>query len=403
MSNVDPSAPGAHAGGAGQGDETPDLFKMPVDDIEGLESFGEDAESTPPPPPPPPPVSPSPASRQQGPAPAAAPRSSSAPRAASRRAPSRKKRKRRSFSVFWPVILIMGGVLLLLKNLGYLPDIDWGSLWRLWPLALIALGIDTLFSRRSTAGSIIGALLILGLLVGAFYVVSNASDLPWMSQWVQETSWQSKEISHPLSGVERARVVVDWNSVPLQMDALDDSSDLIAGTVVYRGRLNYGKVQGRTTTITLRADSFGAGWPPSDVDGREPRWALGLSPRVPIDLELDGGSGRAEVDLRDLELEALGLDVASGAVDLYVPRGEYKTWIDGGSGSLNLWVPERAGVRIVVDDGSGSLRLGDRFRLVEGERDGDGVWETDDVRQADELLSIRLDVGSGTVRVRDWE
>jgi hypothetical protein len=139
------------------------------------------------------------------------------------------------------------------------------------------------------------------------------------------------------------------------------------------------------------------------VDGQEPRWTLGLSPRVPIDLELDGGSGRAEVDLREVELEALGLDVASGAVDLYLPRGEYKTWVDGGLGSLNLWVPEGAGVRIVVDDGSGSLRLGDRFRLVEGERDGDGVWETEDLEQADYVLSIRLDVGSGTVRVRDWE
>jgi hypothetical protein len=307
------------------------------------------------------------------------------------------------------MIFIMGGALLLLQNLGYLSGLSWDNLWRLWPLILIALGIDTLFSRRSAAGAVLSAFLILALLGGAVYVVMNASDFPWMSRWVQESGWQSERVEYPLAGVERARVLIDWASVPLRLDALADSPNLIEGTVIYRGRLDFDASGGRRPTVLLSTTSLGAGWSPAiwtesaDLEGGRPRWVLGLSPRVPIDLELDGGAGPAETDLRGLELQAIELDVASGSVALYLPRGAYPVEIDGGSGSLDLYLPPRSGVRLEVEGGSGALLPGERLLLVEGERDGDGVWETTNARSTDSVLVIRLDVASGSVRIRDWE
>jgi hypothetical protein len=274
---------------------------------------------------------------------------------------------------------------------------------------LIALGIDTLFARRSALGALFSALLVLALLGGAVYLVINASSFPWVSQWLQESGWQREPISAPLDGVEQARVLIDWASIPLRLEVLDDSANLIEGSVVYRGQLNFDVSSGRRATVLLSTTSMGAGWSPAswsespNLEGQERRWALGLSPRVPIDLELDGGSGSAEIDLRGLELDGFELDVASGGVDLYLPRGEYESRIEGGSGSLDLYVPTRAGIRLVVDGGSGALFPGTRLSLVEGDRDRDGVWESENLRQADDLLDIRLDVASGTVRIRDWE
>jgi hypothetical protein len=302
----------------------------------------------------------------------------------------------------------MGGALLLLQNLGYVSGLTWETLWRLWPLLLIALGIDTLFSRRSALGAVFSALLIFALLGGAIYVLSNASSFPWVSQWVQESGWQSQEIAFPLGSAERARVAIDWASVPLRLSASNDSRNLIEGTVVYRGRLNFDASGGRRATVVLDSASMGAGWSPAfwteapGLDGSQ-RWELLLSPQAPIDLKLDGGSGTAEIDLRGLRLDEFRLDVASGAVDLYLPPGEYEARIEGGSGSLDLWLPPRAGVQLVVDGGSGALRVGERLRLVDGERDGDSVWESADYDRAESVLRIRLDLASGAVRVRDWE
>lgn len=43
------------------------------------------------------------------------------------------------------IVLIAIGVLLLLQNFGIL---NWGSLWKFWPLILVALGISMLLPKR---------------------------------------------------------------------------------------------------------------------------------------------------------------------------------------------------------------------------------------------------------------
>lgn len=52
-------------------------------------------------------------------------------------------------SPFMPVILIMAGAVLLLSNLGYLHI---GSVWRLWPLLLIAVGLNIVFGGGGGRG-----------------------------------------------------------------------------------------------------------------------------------------------------------------------------------------------------------------------------------------------------------
>jgi hypothetical protein len=53
----------------------------------------------------------------------------------------------------WPYLLIVGGVLLLAANLGWL-SVGWiGRLLSLWPVALIAVGVDLLTSGATAARS----------------------------------------------------------------------------------------------------------------------------------------------------------------------------------------------------------------------------------------------------------
>ena len=55
----------------------------------------------------------------------------------------------RPSSLFGPVIMITVGAALLLSNLGYL---KFESVWRLWPLVLIAMGLNILFSNARGKG-----------------------------------------------------------------------------------------------------------------------------------------------------------------------------------------------------------------------------------------------------------
>ena len=82
-------------------------------------------------------------------------------------------------------MFIGAGVMLLLSNLGYLPWESWGVLWRLWPLLVIALGVDLLIGRRSVAGAIVSAALIVMLVAAIALVALFAQNIPGVSDWVQ--------------------------------------------------------------------------------------------------------------------------------------------------------------------------------------------------------------------------
>ena len=50
-------------------------------------------------------------------------------------------------SIFWPMILIGLGVVWLLANFDIIPPVNWWTLLNLWPLVLVALGLQIMFGR----------------------------------------------------------------------------------------------------------------------------------------------------------------------------------------------------------------------------------------------------------------
>jgi len=314
-----------------------------------------------------------------------------------------RRPRRRPPSLFWPLVLIGAGVVLLLSNLGYLPWQSWNVLWRLWPLLLVALGIDVLIGRRSMVGTIVSTLLILLLIGGAVAVVLFAQNIPALVEMTGPVEWRTEHIEYPLKDMERASVAIDWTSAPGYLSALHDSPNLIEGDVAYRGQLIF-DVDMRRSQADVKLDSRYSGpwFGPFDFYNREKdRWDVKLSPRVSLDLTLDAGSGPCDFDLTDLQVSDLFLDGGSGPIDLALPSGStFEARIDGGSGPITIILPESAGARVVLDSGSGPFRPDERLRLVEGKRGDDGVWETDSFRTAEHTILMEIDQGSGPINIR---
>jgi hypothetical protein len=316
-----------------------------------------------------------------------------------------RRGRRRRPSFFWPLVLVSAGVLLLLSNLGYLPGDSWNLLWRLWPLLLIALGIDVLIGRRSLVGAIISGILILMLLGGAILIVLFAQNIPAMSQSLQDSEWQMEHVEYPIDGAESASITIDWTSLPGQLAAVTDSPNLIEADVSYRGELIF-DADRRGSRVAVELDTALYGpvlWPslPGGFGERaERRWDVGLSPDLPLELWLDVGSGSCTFDLSALQISGLFIDGGSGSMDLSLPpTGSYEIEIDGGSGSMDIVLPQSVGAQVDLDAGSGSFSPDGRFRLVAGERGGDGVWETESFDTAEHRVRFAIDQGSGSLSI----
>lgn len=345
-------------------------------------------------------------------------------------------------SLFWPILLIGVGGVWLLANLGLLPDINFGFLLRLWPVALIAVGLDILFARRSP---VLGALIGLGAVGLVIALVILAPDLGI------ETSkdLKSLEFNEPLGSVEQARVVLDLERYPTTVDSAVGPNLLFEANLetFTDVRFTARGDSSKTLTIDPVTDSgFDFNW--FDEIGTDARWEINLSPEVPIDLTIDVGSGSARLFLEDLDLSNLEIDGGSGSSDVTIPASSsaYDVSIDGGSGSFDVEVERGAeinatfnvgsgswdviigsnvegefdidggsgsteidvdgdvGVRVIVrDSGSGSVRVPNDFDLVDDMNDSDGdtgIWESDNYDSASHQIEISFDPGSGSFTVR---
>jgi hypothetical protein len=81
--------------------------------------------------------------------------------------------------LFWPLVIIVAGVLLLLQTLGMLPPGLWPLLARLWPVGLILVGLDLLIGWRSPAAARLAVILAALIMAGALLWASlQAGRLP---------------------------------------------------------------------------------------------------------------------------------------------------------------------------------------------------------------------------------
>ena len=68
----------------------------------------------------------------------------------------------RGRSFFWPIFLIGVGVVLLLSNLNIIESVNFFFLLQLWPVLLIALGLQILFGRSYPwVGNLLAVLVVL--------------------------------------------------------------------------------------------------------------------------------------------------------------------------------------------------------------------------------------------------
>lgn len=312
----------------------------------------------------------------------------------------RRRSRRRYPSVFWPMLLIGAGTLLLLRNLGFISWESWQALGRFWPVLLIAWGIEMLFGRRSWFGSLISAGLIILLLVGVVVLVVVGGNLPAISNLTTSAVMHIRHIEYPLADeVTQANVQIDWSGLPGRLTSLDTAEDLIAGDIAYQGELVFDvRPHGEYVEITLDHYASGA-WVQFPRWGREDyRWDVWLTPHLPLALSMDTGSGAYDLDLAGLQVVELFLDTGSGPVTLTLPsQGGLDGRIEGGSGPVRIVLPWGREVRVVREAGSGSFHVGPRLRLVEGQADDDGIWETDGFDGAEDGILLRIEQGSGDV------
>jgi predicted membrane protein len=291
-------------------------------------------------------------------------------------------------SLLGPLILITIGVLFLLVNLGYLPLSLWEIAFRFWPLILILIGVEMLVGRRSVIGGFVVTALWLALVAGVVWLA--------LTTGLTGATTVTETINQPVGEITRATIDLNIGFASVAVKALgEDTTDLMRGTFRHAEGIQIGKVfntlenEGRLTLREERINFFTAGM-------TEARWDIALNSTIPLTLRLDGGLGRADLDLSVLTMSALEVNAGIGRVHITTPqRGKMTMRLDGGVGDVHVTIPEGVAARVQVDRGIGTVRVTETRFPKTG-----NVYQSTNWERAEHQITIQISGGIGTVEVR---
>lgn len=310
---------------------------------------------------------------------------------------------------YWPVILIiMGldglfrreglvgatlaialGVVFLMSNLGYLALTVWEVLVRLWPLFLVAAGIDILVGRRSRIGAFLGLLLILAILFGAIWTMSGGS--------IGFEPVSTEQIQQPLEDVVQARIDVNPTAGILQVYQGADPTLLLDSSLPISGNVKIARqyeIQDGKATLEFRETSPRM-WVNSDLNTGT--WKLGLTPAIPLELAFNMGAGRMDLDLSGLMISRLAITHGAGQVNLMLPDSSSLAGdLSAAVGSILIDVPSEVGVQINASTALAPVNVPPGY-IKNGKVYTSANYETAEYKIQ---LSVNLAIGAITIRTR---
>jgi hypothetical protein len=290
--------------------------------------------------------------------------------------------------------------------------IPWSEAWPLFIVLVGAAGLISVFFEQHPARSLVAALAwpVTFLAVGIALFLSTTGRIgtepgDLVAQWwpaalivlggwlllaaaIPGSAKTDEELSMPLAGAGEASVRIKFGGGELKVQHGPDEM-LVSGE--FRGGvIRRSSGPGR---VELEQEGWHVPW------GRDewPRWRVGLTGAVPMDLQIEGGASKTVLDLRELRVRSLGIKTGASETRVTLPQAAGRTTVRSESGAAAVFFDVPAGVaaRIRTKMGLGGSDI-DTARFP---RVGDG-WESPDFATAANRVEIEAQGGLGSVTVR---
>lgn len=258
------------------------------------------------------------------------------------------------WSFIWGGVLIALGTLFLLDNLGLLPVRAWEVFW---PLMLIALGGWTLIGvlRRNAPA-------------------------------------QATTAGIGLDGAAEARVRIRHGAGTLRVTGGAAPGMLATGSFT-GGVVQDRRREGERLELSLASRIDGFLFPRRWGPGGAYDWTLALSEVVPLDLTVETGAGRSQLDLSAVRLSRLRLTTGASETSLILPArpvGTCPIRIEGGVASISVRLPESVEAFLSQASGLTDTHIDRRpFLRVPG------GYQTAGYAGASDRLEIKVSMGLG--------
>ncbi len=245
----------------------------------------------------------------------------------------------------WGIILILAGLLIFFRNIHVLHNDFWANLILFFPILLIAIGLEKIFSK--TKFQLISYLSSVAILLGGLAVAFSGNYSERAGGFFSESQIQRVNDEN----VKRIVAEVDVDKTALTIR--DSGDDIIYATFdrfTRKPDVKY-EIVGDQAELKLAFhdnDLLGGIVQIETESDNQQEWMVSFSKNIPLDFVCRGDQSDVHLNLATTPLENLVLDMHDSFIYLklgdLIPLVHVK--ISGDDSKLKLRIPENVGVKI---------------------------------------------------------
>ncbi len=308
---------------------------------------------------------------------------------------------------FWPVILVIGGIdglykrdgwvgplvllgfgtILLLGNLGILAQNGFTLLLRLWPIFLVAIGLDIAFGHRNMLWSTLVRIgLGLALVAGIFWLAMTTT---------VNSGMRSIPFEQSIDGATASEVSMTMAVGKLDLVGGAEAEKLITGTAgVPQGsdlNANYTKLADGTSTLAFK----GNGVSNMPINAGAYPWTFKINSTIPVMLDIKQAVGMQSFDLESVKATELNSALAVGTITVTIPKDTNFTGkIECAVGQVVIRVPRGSNVVIHTDTALVSIKIPSTY-----EHTGDTI---EYLAGSGNKVTLEVDIAVGNLVIEEY-
>ena len=301
--------------------------------------------------------------------------------------------------IFWGTLFIVLGLLVLINNFTTI-FMDWGTIWKLWPAAIVLLGISLLIKHKFGKGVVAGvaALIIAVSVFSTFKTTAHFihDDFSIVFDELDDREFEVTKYEEAMdSSITKA--FLEFNAGAGSFNVKDTTHQLIimkAEGVKDNYKLKrFDSNSSSKIQFSMKHTRFRIGGKnyKNKVD-------ISLNSNPVWDMEFDIGAASVMLDLTPFKINDLNIDMGAAALDVRLGDLNHETNvdIDAGASDIDLFVPEGSGCQIKTDIALSSKNFHGFEKIKKN------FYQTSNFEDAVKKIYIEIDCGVSSISVRRY-
>ena len=304
----------------------------------------------------------------------------------------------KSGRVFWGTLFVIIGLLGLLNNF-FSFAIQWETLWKLWPLLLVFLGVSAFMKDSKSKWIVIGGV---GLLAGVVLFASvqrGCSGVERIVENIDERDGQytEQELEAPWdSNATEARFVFEGGAGVFEMGETTES--FVSASIrssVSEYRLDTDVADAMPEFRLSMADES-VSWHGSKMRNHV---VMRLHPDPLWDMTIDAGAAKIDLDLRAYRVRRLDLDAGAASIEVRLGSraDSCNVTVETGVSSVHLSVPDDVACELHTESALSSKNVHGFTSM------GDGLYRSENFSSASKHMFISVESGLSSITVDRYE